>query len=476
MHRFDARRLIVNWKEESHAAAVRHGIARPDRFVAQIEVESDGFDLEVINQQRFGSTGGRGIARLMTPTGNWVASMIGVGPKDFWASPARQLEGAAWLMQRLLSRYDNSGPGGSGGRGGEATPPWVFALAAYHAGVGNLARWLDPMDSLMPFEDTIHYVGRIMRLSPDEVRERLLTVEAGLVTSPVAPRPAYADPGASSGIVRADPASPCLATTPPARARSASGRAALKGGAPMPSLALDPNAPDLTDSARWTPWTCSLHTIQQALEAVGSSMSYADVFHLIVDARHLADADLHDSTGQSLAKLFRDLGYSAFTEYPVDFDGVWEDAGHEPICLSINGHDRWMFVRSRADDNTLNLSNSAPGHMGVEQTLTRWQWAQIGGGAAAVYLDIPEGEDPSVIAALQARLVELASVNAELGRQLQDRETQLTATVERLAHISDVIVPAMVSASTRDARAALAEEVFEIRQDKVGPRPAGASA
>ena len=40
------KRSSVNWREASHAAAVRHGIERPDLFVAQIEVESDDFDLE----------------------------------------------------------------------------------------------------------------------------------------------------------------------------------------------------------------------------------------------------------------------------------------------------------------------------------------------------------------------------------------------------------------------------------------------
>src|SRR5581483_9466566 len=131
--------------------------------------------------------------------------------------------------------------------------------------------------------------------------------------------------------------------------------------------------------------------------------SYADVYHLLVDVRRIASSDIgfRDHTGQPLAKMFRDLGYDAQAEYPVDFDCVWEDAGHAPICLSIDGHDHWMFVRGRADEDTLYLSNGAAGFMGVEQTITRWQWAQIGGGAAAVRIDIPEGEDPSVIAALQ---------------------------------------------------------------------------
>jgi hypothetical protein len=482
MHHVDSGRLIVNWREESHAAAVRHGIERPDRFMAQIAVESDDFDLDVIEQQRFGPSGGRGIAQLMTPTGNWIASMLGVGPEKFWANPARQLDGAAWLMKRLLDRYsaDRYSHG--------AQSSWVFALAAYNAGVGNLDRWLDPADCLTPCADTIRYVARILRLSDDEVRERLLAARAGQGVEPLPPVPVSAEPAAGHSVASTTPVTPAFATTCPTRAGSgitsaapastAPASAATTRRIPMPSLAFDPKAPHSADGAQWTPWTCSLHTVQQALEVVGSSMSYADVFHLIVDVRQLTDADVgfRDHTGQLLAKMFRDLGYGAHAEYPVDFDRVWEDAGHEPICLSIDGHDHWMFVRSRADENTLNLSNGAPGHKGVEHTITRWQWAQIGGGAAAVHIDIPEGEDPSVIAALQSRLVELASANAELGRQIQDKERRLSAMVEGLAHVSDVIVPAIVDAPTQDARAALAEQVFTIRETKLGPRPAGVAA
>ena len=38
---------------------------------------------------------------------------------------------------------------------------------------------------------------------------------------------------------------------------------------------------------------------------------------------------------------------------------------------------------------------------------------------------------------------------------------------------SDIIVPAIVNAPTQDARETLAEQVFEIRESKVGPRSAG---
>jgi hypothetical protein len=430
----------VNWREETHAAAVRHGIEPCGRFVAQIAAGCCEFDPGVIAQERLGPTGARGIAQFMTPTGNWVASMLGVGQDEFWTDPVRQLDGAAWTMKRLLSQYSDTRPAG----GFYADPrddAWVFALAAYHAGAGNLARWRDQQDSLLPFEDTLRYIGRIMLLSEDEVRARLLPPRLAPASEPFSAVPMLVSVHASGAAEAAEPLA-------------------------MPALALDPQVPYDPDHPQWPALTCSLHPVQQALEAVGSNMTYADVYRLMVDVRMLGDADLafQDHTGQSLARLFRDLGYGAYAEYPVDFDRVWEAAGHEPICLSIGGHNRWLFVRSRADEDTLNLSNSAPGHMGVDQTITRWQWAQIGGGAAAVHIEIPDGEDPSVIAALQARLVELVGENDELGRQIQDTERRLAALVENFTRVADVIVPAIVEEPIQQVRAELAEQVRQARE------------
>jgi len=373
----------------------------------------------------------------MTPTGNWIASMMGVGRDELWSSPLCQLDGAAWLMKRLLMRYGS----------------WEHALAVYRAGAGSLVRWLDPRDALTPFDETVRYVQKVMGLSFDEVRATLSRVEADADATAPAARPGASTCGCPS-------------------------RHAAIGPVSMPALAFDPKTPFSPLDTEWPGWTCALHTMQQALEAVGTSMSYADLYHLIVEARGLADADLgfSDHTGQVMAHVFRALGYQARAEYPVDFDHVWEDAGHAPICLSIDGHNQWLFVRSRVDEDTLGLSNSAPGYLGVDQTLTRWQWAQIGGGAAAVHIDVPEGEDPSVIAALQARLVELSGINQELARQVQERDQRLIRVSEGLAHVTDDIVPAIVTSPNEEVRRALAEEAYEIRETRVGPRPAGVAA
>jgi transglycosylase-like protein with SLT domain len=436
----------MRWRDEAHAAAIRHGIQPSGRFVAQIALESCDFDTGVISQHRLGPTGARGIAQFMTPTGNWVASMIGVGQDEFWSDPARQLDGAAWTMRRLLIRYSERQHAGR-----QSDNPlddaWVFALAAHHAGSGNLVRWLDRRDNLTPFDDTIRYVGRIMILSEDEVRARLLPPRLAPDAGPLGALPALVTARATRTLPRAAPV-------------------------PMPTLALDAAVPFSVDDPRWAAWTCSLHAVQQALEAVGSTMSYAEVYRLMADVRRPFDGEIPflDQTGQLLARMFRAIGYAAYAEYPVDFDRIWDDAGHEPICLSIGGHNRWMFVRSRADNDTLNLSNSAPGHKGVEQTITRWQWAQVGGGAAAVHIEIPEGEDASVIAALQARLVELVGENEELGRQVHEQERRVTAIAEGLAQVTDVIVPAMVGAPSQDARKVLAGQARMIRASKLGPR------
>lgn len=408
----------MSWKDETSAAAVRHGIEPSERFVAQLAVESADFDEDIIAQRRLSSAGARGIAQFMTPTGNWVASSLGVPAEQFWADPLLQLDGAAWYMQQLLTQHRT----------------WVHALAAYNAGSGNLARWLDRSDTLLPFDETIRYVSRIMDLSYEDAKAALL----------------------------------------PPRACAEGAQMALAQPVALPALAFNPNVPYSPDDKQWLDWTCSIHTVQQALEAVGSQMPYTDVYNLMVETLGVVDARVgfHDHTGKHMAEMFRRLGYQAHAEYPVDFDRVWEEAGTEPICLSIDGHYHWMFVRSRADENTLNLSNSAPGHMGVQQTITRWQWAQIGGGASAVHIDIPDGEDPRMIAELQARIAELSGINDELGRQVADKEERLHSLVEGFAHVTDVIVPAMAVAASAEDRKALVAQAQQIREERIGQRQA----
>jgi TP901 family phage tail tape measure protein len=91
-------------------------------FQNQIRQESN------FNPDAMSSAGARGIAQFMPATGNAIADQMGVSRADFWASPALQLQGAAFLMHQLSSRYNGD---------------VIAALVGYNAGPQN-ADYLRP--------------------------------------------------------------------------------------------------------------------------------------------------------------------------------------------------------------------------------------------------------------------------------------------------------------------------------------------
>ncbi|MGI6367257.1 MAG: transglycosylase SLT domain-containing protein [Anaerolineae bacterium] len=72
--------------------------------------------------------GAVGLAQIMPPTGEWIASQI--GPEDYAVGllvrPYLNLRYSAWFMNFLINLYDRD---------------WIAALVAYNAGPGNLKEW-----------------------------------------------------------------------------------------------------------------------------------------------------------------------------------------------------------------------------------------------------------------------------------------------------------------------------------------------
>lgn len=94
---------------------------------------------------------------------------------------------------------------------------------------------------------------------------------------------------------------------------------------------------------------------------------------------------LCDASGAGLADWinteYGEFGYAASNEPSVTFDDVAYEAalGVHPIALGGRAFYHWVGVRgySEADDLIL-LANPAPGWQGVEQTLSRADWARLG--------------------------------------------------------------------------------------------------
>jgi hypothetical protein len=234
----------------------------------------------------------------------------------------------------------------------------------------------------MPYDETIRYVSEILNISYEDAKRALL-------------------PG--GGAVPADPSEEPIA---------------------LPALGYNPDVPYGPEDAQWDEWTCSIHTAQQALESVDPSgiWTYDKVYRYMTGIPVVdSNVGFYDRTGGLFVNMFQILGYESHNVVSPSFAFLMENAGHEPICLSLWGMYHWVFVRKAgvAADGTpfLHLSNSADGYLGVGQTLNESQFNRFtrnGQDCAAVFIDLPYGESAVAIAELQAQLQYFINARAYL--------------------------------------------------------------
>lgn len=131
--------LAATEKSAPYEAAIsehssRHGVAA-DLVRAVIQVESAFNPVAVSNK------GAMGLMQLMPAT----AMELGVtNPFD----PEQNIRGGVTYLKQLLNRYDQK---------------VELALAAYNAGIGNVAKYGDVVP---PFKETRNYVDRITKAAP----------------------------------------------------------------------------------------------------------------------------------------------------------------------------------------------------------------------------------------------------------------------------------------------------------------------
>ena len=106
------------------AAAARHGV-EPALIKAVVWRES------WFNPNASGSRGEVGLMQIMKPTAeDWAkAERVHLFTYFQLYDPARNTQCGAWYLRRLLQRYR------------AADNPLPYALAAYNAGPGNVAKW-----------------------------------------------------------------------------------------------------------------------------------------------------------------------------------------------------------------------------------------------------------------------------------------------------------------------------------------------
>jgi hypothetical protein len=93
---------------------------------------------------------------------------------------------------------------------------------------------------------------------------------------------------------------------------------------------------------------------------------------------------LLDASGAGLVEYLGELGIGAQNNPDATFDDVSAAAGYQPMLMGGREWCHWVGVRigspafPSAPEELLILANPAPGWMGVDQVLTRYDFDQLG--------------------------------------------------------------------------------------------------
>lgn len=142
----------------------------PIKYVQIISVNSEKYDVDphliaaVIRVEsnfqtgRESAKGASGLMQLMPSTADWIierAALEHVTPEQLLHDPETNIELGTWYLNHLLAQFDQEK---------------VKAIAAYNAGPGNVAKWIDQgiwsgeyatADDI-PFPETSSYVQKVI--------------------------------------------------------------------------------------------------------------------------------------------------------------------------------------------------------------------------------------------------------------------------------------------------------------------------
>lgn len=145
-------------------------------------------------------------------------------------------------------------------------------------------------------------------------------------------------------------------------------------------LAYDPYEEQWPQHENWTCSACSLAWLNRALGIDYATDEYAAAEYIGVPTHINAEYGLMDASGSRLAECLREQGAPALCLWP-DFLTVYDLAHRMPLLIGGVNWYHWVGVRS-ADSGVLQLANSAPGWMGIDQLLTEEDWNGLGPFAA----------------------------------------------------------------------------------------------
>lgn len=144
----------------------------------------------------------------------------------------------------------------------------------------------------------------------------------------------------------------------------------------MNPLSYNASEPQYPQTADWTCSACSLSWLNRALGIDYATEEFEAADYIGYDHNINSTYGLMDASGQRLVECLREQGAPAFNAW-LDYWWSCELAKNMPLLIGGVGWYHWVGVRGYAD-GVLQLANSAPGWMGVDQTIDEVQWEALG--------------------------------------------------------------------------------------------------
>ena len=126
----------------------------------------------------------------------------------------------------------------------------------------------------------------------------------------------------------------------------------------------------------WTCSACALDWVLRAAQLDANSTREQAVLAIGYPENISADIGLHDANGSALQAVYEDYGQETAQSW-LDFDTVYDLAQGTTGQMSGAEWYHWVAIRGVQGSN-LWVANSAPGYMGIWDTLSRADFQRLG--------------------------------------------------------------------------------------------------
>ena len=138
----------------------------------------------------------------------------------------------------------------------------------------------------------------------------------------------------------------------------------------------NPQEPQFPQTLDWTCSACSLAWLNRAMQIDVARDEYAAVDY-IGQTEHINETyGLMDGSGARLVQCLREQGVAAVNGWWT-WDETANLASHMGLLIGGVAWYHWVGVR-RYNGYALEIANSAPGWMGITDTLTESDWVTLG--------------------------------------------------------------------------------------------------